>query len=89
VAELKLHYIPIIQTTNIGFVVFFPLKKHGQGYSTIILSHTLSDVEKLGMPSLYLQCKQHNIDMYLKYDVEVIHRMKNKRLEKAVMVKRF
>ncbi|WP_212653178.1 hypothetical protein [Marinomonas sp. CT5] len=36
--------------------------------------------------SLYLQCEQHNIDMYLKHNFDLIHQMIDKGVKKAMMV---
>jgi len=90
VAELKFHEHPDYPDYKhwLGGV-FVLLEKRRQGYSTVILSHTISHAKALGIPSLYLQCEQHNINLYLKYGFEVIHRINNKGLEKAVMMKRF
>ncbi|WP_421847855.1 GNAT family N-acetyltransferase [Marinomonas sp.] len=89
VAELKYHEHPDFPDYQhwLGGV-FVPADKRGQGYSNIILSHTFKHAKNLGIPDLYLQCEKHNIDLYLKHDFEVIHRMNDKDVEKAVMVLR-
>jgi RimJ/RimL family protein N-acetyltransferase len=89
VAELKFHEHPDFPNYKhwLGGV-FVPADKRGQGYSCLILQHTLNHAKNLGIPDLYLQCEQHNIDLYLKHDFEVIHRMNDKGVEKAVMALR-
>lgn len=66
-----------------------PLDERGKGYSTVILEHTFAHAKTQGIPSLYLQCEQHNIDLYLKHEFEVLHRLNDKGMEKAVMVRQF
>lgn len=90
VAELKFHEHPNFPDYKhwLGGV-FVPADKRGQGYSNVIISHTLNHASNLGITDLYLQCEQHNIDLYLKHDFEVINRINDKAVEKAVMVRRF
>ena len=89
VAELKFHEhanFPDYQHWLGG--VFVPADKRGRGYSNIILAQTLKHAHQLGISSLYLQCETHNIGLYVKHDFEVIHRMNDKGVEKAVMILR-
>lgn len=90
VAELKSHEHPDFRDYKhwLGGV-FVPANKRGQGYSNMILPHVFDHAKNLGIPDLYLQCEHHNIDLYLKYNFEVIHRMSEKGVEKAVMVRKF
>jgi len=69
--------------------VFVPEHKRGLGYSSTLLSHTLSYTQSLDIPSVYLQCESHNIALYLKYGFEVIHKVFYQNVEKAIMEKRF
>lgn len=86
VAELKFHEHPEFPDYKhwLGGV-FVPTDKRGQGHSCTILQYTLDHAKNLGISALYLQCEQHNIDLYLKHDFEVIHRLNDKGVEKAVM----
>lgn len=90
VAELKFHEHPDFRDYKhwLGGV-FVPANKRGQGYSNMILPYVFDRAKNLGIPDLYLQCEHHNIDLYLKYNFEVIHRMNEKGVEKAVMVRKF
>lgn len=89
VAELKFHEHPDFPDYKhwLGGV-FVPPDKRGKGYSNIILPHTFRHAKSVGISSLYLQCEQHNIDLYLKHDFEVVHRMNDDGVEKAVMALR-
>ena len=90
VAELKPHEHPDFPDYKYWLGgVFVPVDKRGRGYSSQILQHALTHAKNLGIPDLYLQCEEHNINLYLKHKFEVIHRMNDKGVGKAVMVKAF
>jgi predicted GNAT family N-acyltransferase len=90
VAELKFHEHPDFRDYKhwLGGV-FVPANKRGQGYSNMILPHVFDHAKNMSISALYLQCEQHYIDLYLKYNFEVIHRISEKGVEKAVMVRKF
>jgi predicted GNAT family N-acyltransferase len=88
VAELKFHEHPKFPDYKhwLGGV-FVPADKRGRGYATTVLQQALKHAKTQQITSLYLQCEQHNIGLYLKYGFEVIHSLNDKGVDKAVMVK--
>ena len=89
VAELKFHEHPDFPDYKAWLGgVFVPADKRGHGYSNIILPHTFHHAKSVGISSLYLQCEQHNIDLYLKHDFEVVHKINDNGVGKAVMALR-
>ncbi|MGO2354266.1 MAG: GNAT family N-acetyltransferase [Marinomonas foliarum] len=90
VAELKFHEYPEFPNYKhwLGGV-FAAANKRGRGYSNLILQHTLKHAKNLAIPDLYLQCEQHNIELHLKHNFELIHRINDKGVEKTVMTLRF
>lgn len=75
-AELKFHDNPDFPDYShwLGGV-FVVSDKRSQGYSNMILPHLFEHAKNMSISALYLQCKQHNIDLYLKHDFEAIYRM--------------
>lgn len=90
VAELKFHEHPDFPDYKhwLGGV-FVPIEKRGQSYSTVILQHALEHAKAEGIASLYLQCELHNVDLYVKHGFSVIHKINDKDVEKAVMLRTF
>lgn len=90
VAELKFHensHYPDYEHWLGG--VFVPPDERGKGYSTIILEHAFAHAKTQGIPSLYLQCEQYNVDLYVKHDFDVIHKMNDKGVKKVIMMRFF
>ena len=87
VAELKFHEHPKFPDYKhwLGGV-FVPADKRGRGYAATVLQQALKHAKTQQITSLYLQCEQHNIGLYLKYGFEVIHSLNDKGVDKAVMV---
>lgn len=75
-AELKFHEHPDFPDYNHWLCgVFVASDKRDQGYSNMILPHVFDHAKNMSISALNLQYEQHNIDLYLKHDFEVIHRM--------------
>ncbi|SBS25637.1 Acetyltransferase (GNAT) family protein [Marinomonas spartinae] len=90
VAELKFHEhsgYPDYQHWLGG--VYVPPAERGKGYSSVILTHAFAHAKTQEIPSLYLQCEQHNITLYLKHEFAVLHTIQDKGVNKAIMVRTF
>lgn len=87
VAELKLR-----ENTNhpeyehwIGGI-YVSLDNRGQGYASALISKAKLHAAELGIKSLYLQCEDHNIDLYLRHDFKVLHNSEHSSVKTTIMV---
>ncbi|RYE54474.1 MAG: GNAT family N-acetyltransferase [Sphingobacteriales bacterium] len=58
----------------------------GQGYASALISKAKTHTSDLGIKSLYLQCEDHNIDLYLKHDFKVLHNSEHNSVKTTIMV---
>ena len=58
----------------------------GKGHASTLISKAKSHAKKLGIRSLYLQCEDHNIDLYLKHDFEILHNVEHNAVKTTIMV---
>lgn len=75
VAELKIRenkYHPEYEHWLGG--VFVSSAHRGQGYASALISRAKDHAAELGIKKLYLQCEEHNIDLYSRHGFEILHK---------------
>jgi len=58
----------------------------GKGYASALISKAKSHAIELGIKSLYLQCEDHNIDLYLRHDFKILHNSEHNSVKTTIMV---
>ena len=58
----------------------------GKGYSSALISKAKEHANKLGIKSLYLQCKDHNIGLYVKHGFQALHETEHNSVKRTIMV---
>ena len=57
----------------------------GKGYSSTLIASTKDHALKLGLKSLYLQCEDKNINLYLKNGFHVLHQAEHNSVKTTIM----
>ncbi|MGY0216394.1 GNAT family N-acetyltransferase [Endozoicomonadaceae bacterium StTr2] len=58
----------------------------GKGYAGILIARAKDYAREEGIKSLYLQCEDHNIDLYLKHGFRVLHQAGHHEITTTIMV---
>ena len=60
--------------------------ERGKGYAGALISKAKAHVEMLGITALYLQCQEHNLNLYSKYGFRALHEASNDGVKTTIMV---
>ena len=66
--------------------IYVEPRHRGKGYSSILISQAKSHVTELGIKSLYLQCEDHNVDLYIKHGFQALHQATHNSVKTTIMV---
>ncbi|MGY3571888.1 GNAT family N-acetyltransferase [Vibrio paucivorans] len=66
--------------------VYVAEQGRGKGYAAALIEKAKQHVRQLGIERLYLQCEQHNIDLYKKYGFTILHNAIHNGVETQIMV---
>ena len=66
--------------------VYVPESERGKGYAAVLISKAKAHVETLGITALYLQCQEHNLNLYLKYGFRTLHEASHNGVKTTIMV---
>lgn len=65
--------------------VFVPENERGKGYSTLLIDKAKRHVRQLNIDTLYLQCEEKNINLYLKHGFRVLHSATHNGVQTTIM----
>lgn len=60
--------------------------ERGKGYAEALISKAKAHVETLGITALYLQCQEHNLNLYRKYGFRALHEASHDGVKTTIMV---